>query len=525
MKKINSSLVALLLLVGITISCNKVLEIDPRDSIDQELAVTDRFGVNASIASIYAALKTENLYGNRLIGLAAALADDGRATNRSGRYNNEYRNLRGSHYSHWTDAYIALNRINIVLEAITVIQDPSITPAMVNAWVGELKFLRALYHFDLVKAYAYIPGAIIESINRGGVPLLTEAITTSTGALNAQTPRLAQQEVYAQIYADLEEAIEKLADLAPTGGAPAVIGKANKQAAQLLFSRVALYNKDYLKVIEFVNPVVASRGGTLLTVSNYMQGFTAAINPESVFEVIYQQVNENLGVNVSLQTLYSSLSQRMPDARRDSTDNYPGRTAIGLKTERGGFGDLIPTDDLLRQLGITFANNGSNTAIITTRSSDVRNMMFEVGASFRGNPFIECTKYLGKNGDLNWDNVSVLRISEAYLNRAEAYAEVGSQQNLALALADLNTIRINRGLSALNDLNQQELIDAILLQRRLEFAFEGGHRFLDLKRRGQNINKPFTNTTFSFDDVLLLPGIPQGDVDGSQGLIPQNSGY
>ncbi len=499
-------------------SCDKILDISPEDQIDAGVALTTKAGVSASIAAVYATMKGEVLYGNRLIGLGTALADDGMATNRSGRYNSEYRNIRGAHYSHWSSSYVALNRINIILEGIPGISDPSITEAERTAWKGELLFLRALYHFNLVNTYAYIPGAIIESANQGGVPILMSAISTAEGALNAETPRVGQEVVYDAIYSDLEEAITLLPSINN-------VGTANKEAAQLLLSRAALYRKDFPKAVELANAVIASEGSRLLNADNYVAGFSAAINPESLFEIIFEQANESLGVNVSLQTLFTSLTERMPDERRDSSDVYAGRTAEGRKAERGGFADLVPTEDLLNALGITVDNNGSTEVLITSRSNDVRNMMFEVGASHRGVPYVESTKFLGKNGSINLDNTSVMRIAEAYLNRAEAYAEAGAQQNVALALADVNTIRTNRGLSPVTGLTGQALIDEILLQRRLEFAFEGGHRFLDLKRRGMDINKPATNSTFNFDNVLLLPQIPVGDVDGSNNTIPQNNGY
>lgn len=499
-------------------SCDKVLDINPEDQIDAGVALTTKAGVSASIAAVYATMKGEVLYGNRLIGLGTALADDGMATNRSGRYNSEYRNLRGAHYSHWSTSYVALNRVNIILEGIPGISDPTITDAERAAWRGELLFLRALYHFNLVNAYAYIPGAIIESANKGGVPILMNAISTAEGALNAETPRVSQDVVYDAIYADLEEAISLLPSISN-------VGVANKEAAQLLLSRAALYRKDFPKAVQMADAVIASEGNRLLNADNYVAGFSAAVNPESLFEIVFDQPNESLGVNVSLQTLFTSLTERMPDARRDSSDVYTGRTADGSKADRGGFADLVPTVDLLNALGITVQNNGSINVLITNRTSDVRNMMFEVGASHRGVPYVECTKYIGKNGSINLDNTSVMRIAEAYLNRAEAYAEAGPQQNQALALQDVNKIRTNRGLDPVSGLTGQALIDEILLQRRLEFAFEGGHRFLDLKRRGMNINKPATNSTFNFDNVLLLPQIPVGDVDGSNNTIPQNNGY
>jgi len=499
-------------------SCDKQLEIQPKDQIDASQALITSAGVDASIATVYATLKGEAFYGNRLIGLAEALADNGQATNKSGRYLNEASNIRGAHFTNWTASYVALNRINIVLEALPGIADAS--DARKLQYEGELKFLRALYHFDLVRTYAYIPGAVVASQDKGGVPILLKAINTADAALSAVTPRVPIKDVYAAVYADLDVAVANLGNLTNSAFA-------NKQAALALYSRVALYNKDYVKVISLSNDLITLRGNTLLNASNYFAGFTGIRNPESLFEVTYTLENEGLGVNTSLHTLFTTLKTRLGAPKRDSTDNYAGRRATDRKIPIGGtagFGDLVPTLPLLTALGITVTNNGTNQTLITNRSSDVRNSMFEVGSSLRSNPHVESTKFLGKAGFVNVDNVPVLRIAEAYLSRAEAYAEAGPQQNIVLAIADLNTIRVARGLTPISALIGSALINEILLQRRIEFAFEG-HRFFDLKRRGQEIFKPVSNSNLQFDNFVILPGIPQGDVDASKGAIPQNTGY
>ena len=511
------SLFGFFIAIGVS-SCSEQLEIQPKDQIDASQALTTSAGVDASIATVYATLKGENFYGNRLIGLAEALADNGQATNKSGRYLNESTNIRGAHFTNWTGSYVALNRINIVLEALPSIADASDSRKL--QYEGELKFLRALYHFDLVRTYSYIPGAVISSQDKGGVPILLTAINTADAALSAVTPRVPRAEVYAAIYADLNEAVTKLGNFTNSSFA-------NKQAAQALYARVALYNKDFPKVVSLSSDLITARGNTLLNSNNYFTGFTALKNPESLFEITYILESEGLGVNVALQTLFTTLKTRLGAPKRDSTDNYSGRIATDRKIPIGGtagFGDLVPTSTLISALGLTVTGNGTNQTLIRSRSSDVRNSMFEVGSSLRSNPSIECTKFFGKLGFVNVDNIPVLRIAEAYLNRAEAYAETGPQQNIALALADVNTIRVSRGLPPVGPLIGQALIDEILLQRRVEFAFEG-HRFFDLKRRGLDIFKPASNSTLLFDNFVILPGIPQGDVDASKGAIVQNTGY
>jgi hypothetical protein len=92
-------------------------------------------------------------------------------------------------------------------------------------------------------------------------------------------------------------------------------------------------------------------------------------------------------------------------------------------------------------------------------------------------------KYQGMNDSAN--NIKIIRTSEIYLNRAEAYAETG---NLTLALADLNVIRKRANPAAVNfvSTDKQVVIDEILRERRRELAFEG-HLFFDLARKNKNI--------------------------------------
>jgi hypothetical protein len=158
--------------------------------------------------------------------------------------------------------------------------------------------------------------------------------------------------------------------------------------------------------------------------------------------------------------------------------------------------------------------------------------LYEPGTAGRGNIKVECTKFLGKNGTINLDNAPVLRISEAVLNRAEAQATAGSSVlDLTGALADLKTIKKNRytdytgsaAETADNAMTQAQLLEEILRQRRIEFAFEG-HRFFDLKRLGRDLVKGPHYLNVAFTDIRILPALPQSEIDGNPNL-KQNAGY
>src|SRR5690606_39069821 len=68
-------------------------------------------------------------------------------------------------------------------------------------------------------------------------------------------------------------------------------------------------------------------------------------------------------------------------------------------------------------------------------SNDIRRELFINGVG-RNASRIEITKYLSRSA-INHDNVPVIRVSEVYLNRAEAYAK---SDNDDLARQDLNRI-------------------------------------------------------------------------------------
>jgi tetratricopeptide (TPR) repeat protein len=115
----------------------------------------------------------------------------------------------------------------------------------------------------------------------------------------------------------------------------------------------------------------------------------------------------------------------------------------------------------------------------------------------------------------------IFRLAEQYLIRSEARAHQGQ---LIGAREDLNKIRNTAGLGDIQAVTANDLISAILEERKFELFAEYGHRFFDLKR------------TSKLDDVLspLKPGwntsdrlwpIPETEMLTNPNLKPQNLGY
>ena len=118
-------------------------------------------------------------------------------------------------------------------------------------------------------------------------------------------------------------------------------------------------------------------------------------------------------------------------------------------------------------------------------------------------------------------NVTIIRLSELYLTRAECKVRVGGYSDSEIR-NDYN-ILIERANGEVdnNTTGFQNLINKISLERNIELGFEGD-RFHDLKRKKQNFN---TNLgVYDWNSPKLIYPIPQQEIDQNPNMI-QNEGY
>lgn len=504
MKKRNIYFSMVLIVAAISIqSCQKQLDIPPQNQLDAAQALTTKAGLEAAINSTYAVQKSLRLYGRDLFAVTDALADITFANGRSNRLINENRNNNLANMANWGVAYNAINEINLNLKAIPALSDA--TDAEKKRWVGELSFLRALYYFDLVKNYAYIPTFVVDAQNRGGVVLALDGFDNAADAVAFAPARASIQECYDQIMKDIYASLSNLT-INNRGR-----NFASGHAALALGSRVSLYEGKWARADSFATAAITATGriGAMTTTGTYIAGWRAADHPEGIYQVWFATLPENLGVNESLAATYTTLAA-------------PG----ALNLPRQGQGDLMPNGFLLQNLGISgFPASlvGAANPPVLTYSNDVRNKLFEWGVNAAGR-YVECTKWMGKSGNPNWDNSVVFRWPELYLNRAEARYHLNNE---AGAMADLNFIRTARIVGftppATPDFTGQALLDEILRQRMLEFAMEG-YRWYDLKRYGLSISKTNPSVSMPATDFRILPRIPLNEIEGNPNM-EQNFGY
>jgi hypothetical protein len=135
------------------------------------------------------------------------------------------------------------------------------------------------------------------------------------------------------------------------------------------------------------------------------------------------------------------------------------------------------------------------------------------------------TKYSGKGvGQPEANNIPILRLSEMYLNRAEAIVK-GATVAGVTAMNDLTAITSNRGATA----PAAAGMEAVKAERRKELAWEG-HYFFDLARWNDpvvrpaswNLNPDYQNIPFP-SYRWALP-IPKGELEVNENLV-QNDQY
>lgn len=164
----------------------------------------------------------------------------------------------------WGTLYTGVFRANQVILNVGNMKDFILK----NRILGEAKFLRAWYYFELVRGW-------------GGVPKITEPLQSAQTSYNF--PRASAQDVYDLIKEDLQFAEENLPKKSEY--APGDIGRATSGAASAYLGKVFLFQKMWSDAVLQFEKVINS--GEYVLTPKYEDNFSAATenNIESVFEV------------------------------------------------------------------------------------------------------------------------------------------------------------------------------------------------------------------------------------------------
>lgn len=474
MKSFKNMLTIGLFTVGMTTlySCNK-LDLKPSDTIDPEKAYRNLDDIDMAIKGAYAGM-TYTLIGNSVVVSDEAIYPLENTVGNVSAYRWQYTASSSSVASAFGEYYVVIDRANRALAGLEKLAQ--VDTDKKKHYQGELLAIRAFAHVELLRAYAagYDPSAL-------GIPyMLKSEIGHPQRNTVAEVFNLAQK--------DINDALGLIGD-------EQAIYRFSKTGLYALQARAALYAKDWSLAIAAASKVIAAK--PLAERTSFSKIWTDETSNEVVF----------------------SLHRTAADLPKD--DDSPAEGPIGAM--------------FFRQDGEIALYTPSNKLIaLFDKNRDIRFSSYILDDPNRGAGKQQYLigKYLGRKDNdstVGLVDVKLFRTGEMYLIRAEANAEANKLND---ANNDLNSLRKARILGYQNQTiaSKDELIEAILVERYKELAFEG-HRFFDLKRRKMPVRRGPQDAVNTAGAMLLestkaqynFP-IPADEIFVNKNMV-QNPGY
>lgn len=412
----------------------------------------------------------------------AVLATSGRRSNEV-YYDYRYSSADGGALAlYFSEAYEAVNVANLVIGQIDNLPAGDARDNI----LGQALAGRAFAHFDLVRTYGPIPTQSGDANNALGVTY----VKVEDGDIDDPFISPVRESVasnYTEIVNDLVTASTLIAE-------DNTEGRLTRNGVFAILSRVYLYMGQYQNAIDAANQVTTP----LASIDDLPGVYTDSNNAGIVVE---------FSVNTSSEANFSN---------------------VGVIYSQGSIdGDGNITNTISEYVvDFEFFNSIDN--------DDARKNVIQFDSANDDDEHNGIRKFLGEEGQVNGRlDIKVIRAAEVLLNKAEAQFELGLE---GPALATLNQLREERfNTFTPGTETGQDLENAIQFERRVELAFEG-HRFFDLKRRGESIQRSsfgdLRDGTGTPAEVLTLPAgdfrfqfpIPIAEINANPNYV-QNTGY
>ncbi|HEY4064553.1 MAG TPA: RagB/SusD family nutrient uptake outer membrane protein [Puia sp.] len=445
----NGRLIRIVCLIGVlgTGSCKKWLDLKPQDGIVSTAFWKTKEEVAAEVIGCYSSLLapppsgngsndrslTEYLFmwgelrGDMITLGPGASSEEVDVTN--------VNTLPTNSITRWTAAYRTINYCNTVIDYAPGVlkQDPTFTQASLNEYLAEVRSLRALMYFYLVRVF-------------GDVPL--KLTSTTADADLQQLPKTAQKDVLAQIVKDLSESEANA--VTTFGDKVSDKGRITKYTISSIQADVYLWMDDYNDALTACNKVINSgKFGLIQGNGNWFTTlFYLGNSNEGIFEFQYAAP-----VNNPFYLMLESPSRRYLASGYVSTDVY---------------------------------NFDSNNPLNADIRGDGASLLFGDGTIWKYVGINSSTALLQGSYYTHW---FVYRYADILLMKAEAEANLN---NGADALSIINIIRTRANALPATALTPDPtdvnaVSDYILAERAREFAFEG-KRWFDLLRFAKRNN-------------------------------------
>jgi len=483
MKKIQLITFSLLTAILMGGCGNDWMDLQPSTEIETEGSLTELRDFEFVLNGAYNGMQSSSYYGATMMCYGDLTGDDMKCYKSSSTnvsyYTFKYNKTNGPS-GFWSVYYGIAKNLNILLrdiDRIELVPDRVIiTPKMEKLTEqvyhddlkGEALAIRALMLFDMTRLYGY------PYLKDNGASLAVPIMDNVVDDKNIKPSRNTTAECYKRIIEDLTEAVGLLRPVKKEG-------KINKWAAMTLLSRVYLYkgeDSEAYKVATEAIKEAEKQGYRLWTNEEYAKIWATPFNSELLFEIV------NL------------------------TTDSPGKSSIGYICTKY---NMIATDKYWKKY-------------LKGKSKDVRRQMVSAASSKK--PY--CLKYPAQ-GDKSYEdaNVPVFRLSELYLNAAEAAVK---NNDITNARAYLKPVYARTG-EDLDDLADKSItLDLVLEQRRIEFWGEG-QRFFDLIRNNRKVERkdylsevPEEARSFDWNYYKIVLPVPIHEMEYNENMV-QNPEY
>lgn len=474
--------------IGLT-GCNKFLDLLPENSQTSDMYWNNKEDVEAVVYSLYTGMQDcleKYVEWGELRGDALELSD--KATNdQKDIVDLQIHSDNG--ICVWTPLYKVIGRANSIIKyAPTVVEkDPTFFLEVLNSYVAEAKFARALSYYYLVRTF-------------GEVPLVTEPYVDDQ--LDFQKPKATEREVMDQILDDLNSIVKTAKP-----GYGTVLqnkGRATKWAVYALLADVSLWDEKYQACADACDAILNSQNYFLVSKNNWFEIFYPGNSSESIFEL---QWGIGTGGNNSLPSwFYSSPRYAVSQTTLELFSKYREQDARG-----NGITYVADNNKLWKYSGVR-----------PYYSSDAQ-----------------------RSGNQAYSNWIFYRLPDIFLMKAEALVMRDNNEEAYKQAHELvKLVRSRAGFTvhpAVPD-NQLDALHMILEERHLEFVGEG-KRWFDILRmahreeykyKDELIQLLLRNISAKFRPIYLqklqdvrgyyLP-IPKKEIDANGGVLEQNPYY
>lgn len=433
-------------------SCHDVLDVTPYSTLTTDSFYQNASDVEIAVTGVYDALgdKSSGYYNKEFLNLTILNSDESWCRRQNERAITEFRLAADNKFLQqpWKGCYLLINRANNVIDAVDLMTEEQIGLGDRDRYLGEVKFLRALSYFHLVRLW-------------NEVPLKKNA----TGSVeDVHVPVSGAEEIYSFIVEDLEAAIAGL----PSQFGGANLGRADQAAAKALLAEVYLT----------------------------MAGFPLNQTDKYVLarDLAKDLIDNKDSYGLDLWSYYGDAFELHNDDGKEDIFNVQFHSTVGVATQFEG--NKIHKD--VYQLHVYEASTYLQKAYGKT---DVRKTFIGKDIVINGKKYtrkkLMFKKYIDKdilvnktNNQVSDHDFKVFRFAEMYLIAAEAENEINGPNEDAYNW--INTVRSRARMNAegvvdetavpdLADLDKESFRAAVLKERLLELNCEG-KRWFDLVR-------------------------------------------